>query len=108
MGVDPMGLLRLLRRPVTERWGFPDGVRAAMGTGGGRARPASCCGGLDMAGEKRGPLSGREGDGESEGRKGDILMAVGWRIGAQDQFKFAVRLGFIIPSRPMTSLSCRR
>ena len=49
---------------------------------------------------------GGEG-GRGDGEKGDILKAVGCKIGVQDQFKYAVRLGFIIPSPSMTSLSCR-
>ena len=39
---------------MTERFGFADGVRAEMGTGGGRATPPSCWEGLDMAEEREG------------------------------------------------------
>ena len=99
--MDPMGLLR---RPVTVRLGFAEGVRAARGTGGGRASAASCWDGFDMTGgkeerESKGGGRGGRGVGGDERR----YKAVGCKIGGQDQFKFAVRLGFIIEKESMTS-----
>lgn len=76
IGVDPIGLVRRL---VTVLLGFPEGVRAAAGTTDGRARAASCWGGLDMTGgkkERRSEEGGRRGDGGSEGKKGDIRRLV--------------------------------
>lgn len=58
--MDPTFLLRLLRRPVTERFvelfTLPE-----MGTGGGRARAPSCWEGLDMADGKIGRRTGGGG-----------------------------------------------
>lgn len=76
MGVAPPALLRLLRRPVTDLFGFEAEGRGTRGAGGGRATPPSWGGGLAMAGVGRGA---REGWGGEEGtrrrvgrRKGDI------------------------------------
>ena len=90
-----MFLLRLLRRLFTDRFGFPAVVRAWRGTGGGRATPASWWEGLDMAGKKEGERTER---GRRTGRRrgGRRYMGGGSRIRGQDQYKFAVRLGFII------------
>ena len=92
--MEPIGLLRLFKRPVTDLFAPGAEARGTTGTGGGRARAPSCCCGLDMAGRREGGWRergrGRTGsDGQRDGAEEGRYKAVASKIGAQDQFKFA-------------------